>query len=218
MKPSFSSIKTRFEHFAEKQGLLIITTVCVAVICTTALYTRKSQTAYVSPTPPSDHISAANLLQQSLSKAATPAPSPSASPVMWTAPVANGVVIRPFHLQNMICYDTGVWRIHGAADIQSAGSAEVCAISNGEVIDCGSDALNGVWITIEHPEGVTACYAGLASANDYIPGDSVRKGDVIGFLGNSKADETTLGPHLHLQTTKDGKPVNPLSLWAAADQ
>jgi len=68
MKTAFHRLKERYVHFVEHQGFPIIVTVCVAVITATAVWTSQQKEPYVSPTPPvADHVSAAQLMQQSAS-------------------------------------------------------------------------------------------------------------------------------------------------------
>ena len=214
MKEVFRKISEHYIHFVEKQGFPIIVTVCVAVITATALFTRQNQTAYVSPTPPPvEHISAAQLLQESLTNAATATPAPTATPRQWCAPLNTPEILRSFDTSTMLCMDSGIWAIHDAIDLAAAVGTPVYAIGDGEVIDAGNDALLGAWLTIQHRDSVVSYYAGMSLINDYIPGDAVRKGDTIGFCGSGPLDEASLGPHLHLRITMNGQAVDPCSLW-----
>ena len=51
---------------------------------------------------------------------------------------------------------------------------------------------------------------------DYIAGDTVRSGAVIGYAGNKLLSETSLGPHLHLEVKKDNVPIDPQALWESS--
>ena len=61
------------------------------------------------------------------------------------------------------------------------------------------------WILIEHGFGYQTLYGHLNGFNVKI-GDKVKRGNVIGFVGNSG---TSTGPHLHYEVHKNGEPVNP---------
>lgn len=218
MKEAFYRLKQHYIHFVEKQGFPIIVIICVAVITGTALFTRQSRTPYIAPTPPPvEHISAAQLLQQSLASAATPVPTPTIAPVQWCAPLDTLETVRRFDTAAMVCLDSGVWSIHDAVDLKAKPGTPIHAIGDGEVTGSGNDKLQGAWLTIQHKGGIMSHYAGMSLINDYIAGDAVRAGDIIGFCGDGPLDEASLGTHLHLRIAKDGQAIDPCSLWDEAE-
>lgn len=215
MRAAFIRLQRAYMHFVERQGFPIIVTVCVAVIAATALWTRHQDAPYVSPTPPpSGDISAAQLLQQSLRDTVTPSPAPTATPQVWRAPLEEISILRGYDASAMVQSGvTGLWAIHDAVDLQASRGAKVRAMADGVVSDSGEDALLGVWLRLSHGDGVEALYAGLALNNDYRPGDPVRAGDVIGYVGGGPLEESDLPPHLHLRVTKEGQPIDPTAFW-----
>jgi murein DD-endopeptidase MepM/ murein hydrolase activator NlpD len=42
------------------------------------------------------------------------------------------------------------------------------------------------------------------------PGQRVKRGDIIGFVGNTGK---SVGPHLHYEVHKDGQAVNPVNFY-----
>lgn len=218
MKAVLRRFRNGYVHFIQKQGFAIIVTICVGVITCTAVWTNQHAESYVSPTPPvGSHVSAAQLLQQSLSQAATPSPQPTASPKVWLAPLNGASVLRPFAKETfMQIDDTGIWAIHDAVDLCGHVGDTVQSIADGTVLETGQDQLQGAWITIDHGEHVIAQYAGLFLTGAYIAGDSVRAGDTIGFISNNPVWEASLGPHLHIRVTRDGTAIDPLILWESA--
>lgn len=217
MRAIWKCVRDGYVKFVEKQGFPIIVTLCVAVITATALWTGKQETAYVSPTPPvTNDVSAVQLMQQSLREAVTPTPAPTEAPRLWQAPLAEIVVLREYTADSMLQSGmTGVWTIHDAIDLEADRGSKVFAMSDGTVVDSGENKLLGVWVQIDHGDGVEALYAGLALNNGYLAGDEVRAGAVIGYSGSGLLEESDMPPHLHLRVTRDGVTIDPATLWTA---
>lgn len=215
MKTTFQRFKERYVHFVEHQGFPIIVTLCVAVITATAVWTSQKIEPYVSPTPPvTDHVSAAQLMQQSLREAATATPAPTEEPQKWQAPLADITILRPFDAHTMVHSGvTGIWAIHDAVDLQCSPGDKVFAICDGVVASVGKDRMKGAWLMINHANNFEALYAGLAMTADYIVGDEVRIGATIGYAGDGPLDESDLAPHIHLRVTQDGQAIDPSTLW-----
>lgn len=214
VKSAFVRLRDGYVRFVEKQGFAIITVVCVAVITATAIRSKQEE-VYVAPTPPvSQDVSAAQLMQQSLREAATPSPAPTEAPRMWNPPLDEISIARPFDADSMVQSGiTGIWAIHDAVDLAAKRGAKVYATADGIVLSVGNDQLRGVWLLIDHGDGIEALYAGLSMQADYRPGDKVFAGDVIGYIGGGLLDETDLEPHLHLRVTQNGAAIDPNTLW-----
>lgn len=93
-------------------------------------------------------------------------------------------------------YDFAKW----SGDINVPGSGDlgnpVGAYKRGKVIDVQrlKDSY-GKHITIQHPNGTSTLYAHLSKIG-VRPGDRVRKGQIIGKVGNTG---NSSGPHLHFE-------------------
>jgi murein DD-endopeptidase MepM/ murein hydrolase activator NlpD len=61
-------------------------------------------------------------------------------------------------------------------------------------------------VSIEHGGGIETRY-GHMSQIAVTPGEQVRAGEIIGFVGSTGR---STGPHLHYETRIDGHPVDPL--------
>ncbi|HEX5237041.1 MAG TPA: M23 family metallopeptidase, partial [Sphingomicrobium sp.] len=59
-----------------------------------------------------------------------------------------------------------------------------------------------------HGSGLDTLYGHMSRLVAYA-GETVRRGEVIGYVGSSGL---STGPHLHFEVTKDGRPVNPLTV------
>lgn len=210
-----------FQHFRawylrmlEHQGFPIVVLVCVAVITGTALWTDRHGEAAVLPTPTAAYdVSAAQLQQQLLRDALSATATPTVEPQRWFSPL-EGEILLSFDSERMVRSDaTGIWAIHDAVDIAAPEGSAIRAIADGVVLDAGQDSLLGTWLLVDHKEGIQALYAGLQLTASYLPGDSMRGGDVIGFCGNVMLAEHPSGPHLHLRITQNGVPIDPHTLW-----
>ena len=205
-----------YQRFVEKQGFPIIMTVCIAVIVFSAVWSGRMEASVPSPTPPVDQAqSAAQLYQQSIADAMTPTPLPSATPVIWRAPLEKATVLRSVNASRLQqSAVTGVWQLHDAVDLAADTGTLVFAMGDGVVLACGEEGVKGAWAVIDHGGGVIAEYAGMSLLSALQTGDPVQAGQTIGFAGSGMLDETDLPAHLHLRVTRDGQAVDPLLLFS----
>lgn len=101
------------------------------------------------------------------------------------------------------------WRTHDGVDFTANVNDDVLASGDGVIEDVYSDSL-GDCILIDHQNGYKTLYANLADVGDKKAGDEVKKGDVIGKIGETALADFTKEPHLHFEVLADGKNVNPL--------
>jgi murein DD-endopeptidase MepM/ murein hydrolase activator NlpD len=67
----------------------------------------------------------------------------------------------------------------------------------------------GRHVIIDHGYGYQTLYAHM-SKTDVKRGQKVKRGDVIGQVGNTGKSS---GPHLHYEVIKDGKKINPANFY-----
>jgi len=97
-------------------------------------------------------------------------------------------------------------QFHYGMDFTANIGTNVYATGDGVVKDVQSIGGGyGKWILIEHGFGYQTLYGHLNGFNVKI-GDKVKRGSVIGFVGNSG---TSTGPHVHYEVHRNGEPVNP---------
>lgn len=95
---------------------------------------------------------------------------------------------------------------HYGMDFTASIGTKVYATGDGVVKEAESVGGGyGRWILIDHGFGYQTLYGHLNGFNVKV-GDHVKRGNVIGFVGNSG---TSTGPHLHYEVHKNGEPVNP---------
>lgn len=124
----------------------------------------------------------------------------AAAPTMWPVegPVTGsfGERIDPFN---------GEGAFHTGVDISTAYGQAVIAPADGVVVFAAPAVGYGRLVILEHGHGISTRYGHLASFTIAI-GQSVRRGDVIGYVGRSGR---STGPHLHYEVRIQGVPVNP---------
>ncbi len=126
------------------------------------------------------------------------AATPSISPVRGLLTSSYGYRSDPI---------TGQRALHRAIDISTSPGQPVKATADGVVLRARRNGRLGNSVDLSHGHGVVTRYGHLASY-DVEPGQRVRRGEVIGFVGNTGR---TTGFHLHYEVRVEGQPVNPLA-------
>jgi len=100
----------------------------------------------------------------------------------------------------------GVTRMHTGIDFGAGYGAPIKAAGKGVVVIAGPYGGYGNCVVIDHGNGLATLY-GHQSSIAVRPGQSVRAGQVVGYVG---ATGFATGPHLHFEVRVKGSPVNPL--------
>jgi murein DD-endopeptidase MepM/ murein hydrolase activator NlpD len=100
---------------------------------------------------------------------------------------------------------TGRREFHSGLDISSRRGTPIIAPADGKVISVGKDRYLGKFLKIAHSDNLTTIYGHLME-HKVKKGKPVKRGDVIGLMGNTGL---STGHHLHYQVQKDNKSVNP---------
>ena len=128
----------------------------------------------------------------------------------WTLPLKKpvpGGVTSPFGGRRVF---NGKPRApHKGTDMRSPEGASVLAVADGTVLLAEPQYFGGNTVYIDHGQGVISTYAHL-SAFDVSPGQSVRRGQVIGRSGSTGR---VTGPHLHLGFLVQGVAVDAMPLF-----
>ena len=97
---------------------------------------------------------------------------------------------------------------HQGIDIAAEMGTPIVATADGVVTIAGWNAGGyGNMVDIDHGSGVSTRY-GHASAVVVTPGQRVRRGQIIAYVGSTGH---STGPHLHYEVRLSGQPVNPSS-------
>ena len=103
--------------------------------------------------------------------------------------------------------------MHAGVDFKSGINSPVYATADGKVNIAGWKGAYGRMVEIIHDNGVATRYAHL-SAITVAVGDNVRRGDLVGKLGNTGR---STGPHLHYETRVKGRAVDPVRFWQTSN-
>lgn len=103
-------------------------------------------------------------------------------------------------------------RRHEGIDIFAPKNTPILSATHGIVSRVGWNELGGRVISIMGPGGDRHYYAHLERHTDHKPGDWVKRGEVIGYVGNSGNARTTPA-HLHYGIYRfSGGAINPYPL------
>ncbi|MEO9892765.1 M23 family metallopeptidase [Aurantibacter sp.] len=101
-------------------------------------------------------------------------------------------------------------KMHRGMDFTAPRGTPVYASGDGKVIRADNGASGfGNHIRIDHGYGYLSLYAHLSKYN-VKKGQKVKRGDLIGFVGNTGRSEA---PHLHYEVWKDKDRINPINFY-----
>ncbi len=105
---------------------------------------------------------------------------------------------------------TKIRKFHAGMDFSAKTGTPVYATGDATVIRA-NNAMSGYGnlIILRHGFGYETYYAHLSKYNVRV-GQKVKRGDLIGYVGNTGRSE---GPHLHYEVHINGKVVNPINFY-----
>lgn len=147
---------------------------------------------------------------------ATPARAEEPEPIQYA--VAEPVVLKRkppkqvlpvagYRLTGRFGAVAGYWSsAHTGLDFATGYGATIRSITRGTVVSVGYDGSYGTKTVIRTPRGTELWFCHQSSTAVAV-GQSVKPGDVIGYVGTTG---NTTGPHLHLEVRPGGgDPVDP---------
>jgi murein DD-endopeptidase MepM/ murein hydrolase activator NlpD len=125
---------------------------------------------------------------------------------LLTNPIENGTLTSHFGYRRHPL--TGLDRPHRGIDLAAPKGTPVVAAADGVLLFQGDRGTYGNLSRIKHGRDVVTAYAHLDEFElGLVPGTSVRKGQVIGYVGTSGRSS---GPHLHYEVILRGHWIDPL--------
>jgi len=125
----------------------------------------------------------------------------ASTPSIWPT---RGYISSPFGYRKDPF--TGQTEFHKGIDIATRIGNPIVAPADGIVIKAGNGGGYGNVVIIKHRFGFVTRYGHLLK---FVvrAGQKVKRGQIIGYVGNTGR---SIGPHLHYEVLRNGKPVNPL--------
>ena len=102
----------------------------------------------------------------------------------------------------------GFSRMHRGMDFGAPMGSPILAATDGTVAFAGWHGGHGKYVRLNHPGSMATGYAHMSRIVAK-PGQKVRQGQVIGYVGSTGL---STGPHLHYEVFKGGQAINPASL------
>ncbi|MCL2369956.1 MAG: M23 family metallopeptidase [Firmicutes bacterium] len=144
---------------------------------------------------------------------------PTVTAPEWVMPVSNVVIGQEAKIDGLIwCRTLRQWRSQDGIDFLGAAGAEVYAIMDGTVASVQNTIMHGTVITINHKDGLVSRYKSLDATTFVQVGQTVKSGDRIGTMSDSKIVNAEQGIHLHLQMTQNGRLVDPMQFLPNGDK
>lgn len=104
----------------------------------------------------------------------------------------------------------GYVRMHPGVDWAAPRGTPIVASGNGVVKEAGWKSGYGKWVLLGHGNGYDTGYGHMSRIADNLrPGQKVRQGQVIGYVGSTGL---STGSHLHYEVHINGTPVDPLRI------
>jgi murein DD-endopeptidase MepM/ murein hydrolase activator NlpD len=100
--------------------------------------------------------------------------------------------------------------MHKGIDFAAPKGTPIFAAGSGRVVAAGRNGGYGNYIRLRHSGEYSTAYAHLSRfAKGIRPGQRVRQGQVIGYIGTTGR---STGPHLHYEVLRNDKQTNPLDV------
>ncbi len=126
-------------------------------------------------------------------------------------PLAGDVILN-YSMDSAVYFATLMqYKYNPAILIGAAQGENVSACAKGQVVKIGESAEQGLYVVMNIGDGYEVTYGQLENLQVQ-EGTVVSRGQVIGNVAKTTKYYSVEGDHVSLMVTKDGEPVDPLSL------
>ena len=210
-------INNKFLMFMRKNAVYLILALCIVAIGLSAtLIIVNQQDEFNSslnqdqiiekPDSPSDNIGDNTDVGTKPDDNVT---DPVDVPVTFIMPIENPTSIGEYSDTMVFNSTLGRFSAHMAIDFFASEGTPVYCAYDGKVLSVESTLLKGTTIVIDHGEGLQTVYNSLADGDEVFEGQTVNKGDIIGYVSTSNRQEASTGAHLHFEVKEDGVCIDP---------
>ena len=134
-------------------------------------------------------------------------------PLVFIKPL-DGEISKIFSDDKVIYSKTlDMWKTHDGIDISGNLGDIVYSCERGTIEKIYDDAFYGVTVVVNHGQGYKSSYSNLSSDVFVKIGQSVKKGQKIGNLGNTSIGEIKDLPHLHFMLYENEEIIDPSSIF-----
>ena len=98
---------------------------------------------------------------------------------------------------------------HKGIDFFAEQGTSVLACYDGVIQSITTNGLTGTTIVINHGNELSTIYNSLDGEVEVTVGQTVKAGDVIGYVGETNMRECISGAHVHFETMENGTLINP---------
>ncbi|MDR0879092.1 MAG: M23 family metallopeptidase [Clostridioides sp.] len=103
-----------------------------------------------------------------------------------------------------------VWEIHQGVDVASKVGADVKSLTSGVVKNVFNSDKYGYTVAIENKDkGITLVYSNLNKKVNVTKGQEIKKGKILGTVGETTQTESLDASHIHLEAYEGDKVVDP---------
>ena len=214
--PVLNFVKKNFYYLLIGISLIVIATVIAIILATNQNSLGQSG---LTPNTPSESViqnkpeSIVESMpeQEPSSKEEESQPDkPTSTQIIFALPVANSTVTKSYTSSTVVYNQTlGVYTGHMGIDFSAEAGSNVVAVWDGKIESITTSYLKGTTIVIDHGNGLKSIYNSLDSLETLAEGQSVNKGEVIGYVSDNNRQEYKDGPHLHFEVTLNGEWIDP---------
>lgn len=212
--PVLNFVKKNFYYLLIGLSLIVIATVIAIVLATGNNSPSQSGVmpglADSNTQSQSDKTSESSSVEEPESEHESVPNKPTINQIVFTMPVANSTVTKSYTSSTVVYNQTlGVYTGHMGIDFSAEAGSEVVAVYDGKIESITTSYLKGTTIVINHGNGLRSIYNSHEAVETLAEGQSVSKGDLIGYVSDNNRQEYKDGPHLHFEVTLDEEWVDP---------